>query len=116
MAFAHLNGVIITSIIPALTPRCQQLHRFQFLVRLHEEINALLTLSLIQMLRESIDVGVSEFFAWFQVWRAFQNRNNFFWQFVAWILAGHSGFSVVAAMTVCARLPRVRLSTPCQHP
>jgi len=76
MAFAHLNGVIITSIIPALTPRCQQLHRFQFLVRLHEEINALLTLSLIQMLRESIDVGVSEFFAWFQGWRAFQNRNT----------------------------------------
>ena len=90
MAFAHVNGV--TSIVPALTPRCQQLHRFQFLVRLHEKINALLALSLVQMLRESNDVRMSEFFAWLQVWRAFQNGNNFFWQFVAWVLADHISY------------------------
>jgi hypothetical protein len=76
----------------ALLKFCKQLHRFQFLVRLHEKINALLALSLIQVLCESIDVGVSEFFAWFQVGRAFQDGNHFFWQFVAGVFASHSGF------------------------
>ena len=76
----------------ALLKFCKQLHRSQFLVRLQKELYALLALSLIQVLRENIDVGMSEFFAWLQVWRAFQNGNNFFWQFVAWVLADHISY------------------------
>jgi hypothetical protein len=73
----------------ALLKFCKQLHRFQFLICLHEKINALLALSLIQMFRESVDVGMPEFFAWFQVWRAFEDGNHFLRQFVAYVLAGH---------------------------
>jgi len=51
----------------ALLKFCKQPHRFQFLIRLPKERDALLTLSLIQMLCESIDVSMSEFFAWFQI-------------------------------------------------
>jgi hypothetical protein len=56
-------------------------------VQLAVERNALPALSLIQMPCESIDVGVPKFLARFQVWRALQDSNHFFWQFVASILA-----------------------------
>jgi hypothetical protein len=68
----------------------QQLHRSKFLVSLPEERNALLALSLVQMLCESINVGMPEFFAWFKVWGAIQNGNHFVWQFVAWVFAAHA--------------------------
>jgi hypothetical protein len=73
----------------ALLKFCKQLHRFQFLIRLHEEINALLALSFIQVLRESVDVGMTKFFTRFQVWGAFEDGNHFVGQFVAWILEAH---------------------------
>ena len=69
--------------------RCTANSLFERVNFLHEEINALLALSLIQVLCESIDVSVSEFFAWLQVGRAFQDGNHFFWQFVAWVLGAH---------------------------
>ena len=75
----------------ALLKFCKQLHRFQFLICLHEKINALLALSLFQMLCECIDVCVSEFFAWYQVRRTLQDGNHFVWQLVAWFLAAHAG-------------------------
>jgi hypothetical protein len=82
----------------ALLKFCKQLHRFQFLVRLHEESNALLALSLIQMLRESVDVSVPEFFTRFQVWGAFEDGNHFVRQFVASILA-HVRFRRIVSLT-----------------
>jgi len=64
--------------------------RSHFLIRLMEEINTLLALSLIQMLRESIVVGVPKFFARFEIGRAFEDSKNFFRPFVASILASDS--------------------------
>jgi len=73
----------------ALLKFSKQLHRCQFLIRLPKPRNALLALALIQMLCESIDVGVSKFFTRFQVWGAIQNGKHFLWQFVAWVFATH---------------------------
>jgi hypothetical protein len=62
----------------ALLKFCKQLHRFQFLICLHEKINALLALSLIQVLCESIDIGVAKLGARFEIRRAFKDRQHFF--------------------------------------
>ena len=47
---------------------------------------------LIQMLRESVDVSVPKFFAWFKIRRAFKDGNHFVRQFVTWIFAGHISY------------------------
>jgi hypothetical protein len=81
---------IFSSVVPALPPRRQQPNRFQFLIRLVEERNALLALPFLQMLREAVDVGVQELFARHQIGRAFENDSDFFRQFPFWfLLAAH---------------------------
>jgi hypothetical protein len=58
------------SIIPALPPRRQQPDRFQFLIRLLEESNALLALIVLHVVRKAVDVGMPELLARHQFWRA----------------------------------------------
>jgi hypothetical protein len=53
--------VCFSSIVPALPPRRQQPNRFQFLIRLPEERNALLALVVLRVVCETVDVGVPEF-------------------------------------------------------
>ena len=86
-------------IIPASPPRRQQPNRFQFLVRLREEINALLALPFLQMACKAINVGASELFARFQVWQAFEDGNHFLGQFVSLFLAGHRGEKWLTGMS-----------------
>jgi len=80
----------LDSIVPALPPRRQHPHRFQFLIRLPEERNALLALIVLHVVRKAVDVGVPESFAWHQIWRALKDNADFFRQFVFWfLLAAH---------------------------
>jgi len=76
-------------IVPALPPHRQQSHRFQFLIRLHEEINALLALVLLHVVRKAVDVGVPELLTRHQIGRTFEGGNHFVRQFVVSFLAGH---------------------------
>jgi hypothetical protein len=61
------------SIVPTLPPRRQQLHRLQFFVCLSKPRNALLALVILHVVCKSVDIGVSEFLAWLQIGRAFEN-------------------------------------------
>jgi hypothetical protein len=70
---------LLISVVP------QKLSHSLLFVQLAEERNALLALSLVQMLRESIDIGVAELFTGFKIRRAFEDGKNFVRQFVAWI-------------------------------
>jgi len=56
---------------------------------LHEEINALLALVFLHVVRKAVDVGVPELLARLQIGRTVEDGNHFVWQFLAWILAGH---------------------------
>jgi len=45
-------------------PSSQQSDRFQFLIRLYPEINALLAFVALHVVRKAVDVGVPEPLAW----------------------------------------------------
>jgi hypothetical protein len=77
------------SIVPALPPRRQQPNRFQFLIRLPEERNALLALIVLHVVRKAVDVGVPELLARHQIWRAFNDDADFFRQFPLLLFARH---------------------------
>ncbi len=85
-----MKRVIAISIVPALPPRRQQPNRFQFLIRLPEERNALLALIVLHVVRKAVNVGVQEPSARHQIRRAFGDDADFLWQFPFWfLLAAH---------------------------
>jgi hypothetical protein len=78
------------SIVPALPPRRQQPNRFQFLIRLPEERNALLALIVLHVVGKAVDVGVPELLARHKVARTFENDSNLVWHFpFCFLLAAH---------------------------
>jgi hypothetical protein len=80
----------LPSIVPALPPRRQQPNRFQFLIRLPEERNALLALVVLHVVRKALDVGVPKFLARHQIWLALKDNADFFRQYPFWFfLAAH---------------------------
>jgi hypothetical protein len=66
----------IAEIVARLLRR-QQPNRFQFLIRLPKECNALLALVVLHVVRKAADLGVIELFARHKVGRAFEDGEHF---------------------------------------